>query len=166
MAFCPKCGREVEQDTRFCPACGASLNTEGEQPKTDFSQKASDTFKKAEDWVNQTSDYTAHYDPDDIQKNKGMAILSYISILVLIPIFAAKDSKFARFHANQGLILFVAEIVLGIVCAALGFIPVVGWIVNAVVYLVEVAYMILGIVYAAQGKAKDLPIIGQYKLLS
>ena len=33
-----------------------------------------------------------------------MAILAYFGILVLIPILAAKDSKFARFHANQGLL--------------------------------------------------------------
>ena len=38
--------------------------------------------------------------PEDVQNNKVFAILAYIGILVLVPIFAAKESKFARFHAN------------------------------------------------------------------
>ena len=41
--------------------------------------------------------------------NKVMAILSYFGILVLIPIFAAKDDAFARYHANQGLVLLIAS---------------------------------------------------------
>jgi len=44
-----------------------------------------------------------------------MAILAYLTWLVLIPLFAAKESKFARFHCNQGIVLAVAEIIAVIV---------------------------------------------------
>ena len=37
----------------------------------------------------------------DVQTNKVFAILAYIGILVLIPIFAAPKSKFARFQAQS-----------------------------------------------------------------
>ena len=57
-------------------------------------------------------DHTNEFDPTDIQNNKAMGILSYIGLLVLIPIFAAKDSKFARFHANQGLVLVIAQAIV------------------------------------------------------
>ena len=49
-------------------------------------------------------DHTAEFEAQDIQNNKVMSILAYIGILVLVPIFAAKDSKAARFNANQGLV--------------------------------------------------------------
>ena len=82
-----------------------------------------------------------------------MAVLAYIGILVLIPIFLAKDSKFARFHSNQGLILFI----LALICSALQGIKILGF----VVFICA----IVGIIYAIQGKAKELPVIGNWKHL-
>ena len=61
-----------------------------------------------------TADTTADYDADDIKNNTVMGVLAYLGILVLIPAFAAKESRFARFHANQGLILFIAEVIYGV----------------------------------------------------
>ena len=55
----------------------------------------------------------------DAQDNKAMGILAYLGILVLVPIFAAKESPFARFHANQGLVLLIAEAAYGIAVAIL-----------------------------------------------
>jgi hypothetical protein len=37
-------------------------------------------------------------DPSDVQRNKGMAVLAYI--IFFIPLLAARDSKFAMYHAN------------------------------------------------------------------
>ncbi|HPL93320.1 MAG TPA: hypothetical protein PLB38_03500 [bacterium] len=47
---------------------------------------------------------------EDIEKNKVMAILAYI--IWLIPYLGAKDSKFAMYHAKQGLVLFLASLAL------------------------------------------------------
>ena len=117
---------------------------------------------------NNTADTTAEYDQNDIQKNKGMAVLAYLSWLVLIPIFAAKDSKFARFHANQGLVLAIAEIVCGVVLSILSALPFIGWIfgiVEGLFSLVCLGFTIIGIVNAVNGKAKELPIVGKFKIL-
>ena len=117
---------------------------------------------------NNTADTTAEYDQNDIQKNKGMAVLAYLSWLVLIPIFAAKDSKFARFHANQGLVLAIAEIVCGVVLGILSALPFIGWIfgiVEGLFSLVCLGFTIIGIVNAVNGKAKELPIVGKFKIL-
>ena len=62
--------------------------------------------------MNNTADTTNEHNPQDIEQNKVMAILAYLGILVLIPLFAAKESKFARFHTNQGLILCICGIIL------------------------------------------------------
>lgn len=123
---------------------------------------------KLED-MNNTADTTAQYDPEDVNKNKGMAILAYFSWLVLIPLFCAKESRFARFHCNQGLILSIVETIAGILLGALCGIPFIGWIfaiVGAVVEVVMLIMLVIGVVNAANGRAKELPVIGTIHLLN
>lgn len=117
---------------------------------------------------NNTKDTTDQFDSSDIEQNRVMAILAYISWLVLIPLIAAKDSKFARFHCNQGLVLAIAEIIAVVVLGLLGGLPLIGWIfrvLESLLGLVCFIFAVLGIVNAAGGKAKELPIVGSFKLL-
>lgn len=117
-------------------------------------------------------------DAKDIQDNKLMAVLAYLGILVLVPIFAAKDSKFAKFHANQGVILLICEMAFGIVYTILSI--VLGAILISlglgIVYtiligliglcgLVFLVFTVLGIINAVNGKMTRLPIIGKYNIL-
>ena len=46
----------------------------------------------------------------DIEDNKTVAALSYVWILCLVPLLGKRKSKFAQFHAKQGLVLFIAEL--------------------------------------------------------
>ena len=121
-----------------------------------------------------TPDTTSYYSRSDIEGNKLMAVLSYLGILVLVPILAAKDSPFAKFHATQGLNLLIVSvawsIVSGIIGAILGAIGVtflsvlwsiITWLVGIVIFLT----MVIGILNAAQGKAKELPVIGGFRIL-
>ena len=96
-----------------------------------------------------------------MEGNKLMAAISYIWILFLVPLFAAKDDAFARFHANQGLVLFLAGIALGIIA----IIPVVGPIVAAVGSIVTFVFAILGIINAVKGEMKPLPLIGGIEII-
>lgn len=126
-----------------------------------------DINEKVKDLTN-TPDTTSEYDENDINNNKVMGVLAYLGILVLIPIFAAKESKFARFHSNQGLVLLLCEVILSVACSILALIPYVGIvfsILSWIVYVVGVVLMILGIVNVVQGKAKELPIIGKIRIL-
>ena len=97
--------------------------------------------------------------------NKVMAILSYFGILVLIPIFAAKNDAFARYHANQGLVLFLVDIICGILGSIIGEIPVVGGIITTALGVVIFVLMILGIINAAKGETKPLPLIGGISII-
>ena len=54
--------------------------------------------------------------------DKVFGILSYIGILWIVGLAAGK-TPFAKFHANQGLVLFLAEIVIGIAGGILSVIP-------------------------------------------
>lgn len=123
--------------------------------------------KNIEELMN-TPDTTSEYEQSDIENNKVMGILSYIGILVIIPILAAKESKFARFHANQGLVLALIEIIGGAILGVLAKIPLLGLIFDIAISLLGLAALILaiiGIVNVVNGKAKELPIIGKYKIL-
>jgi uncharacterized membrane protein len=112
-------------------------------------------------------------DPDDAEKNKIFGILAYLGILCLVPIFATKDSPYAKYHANQGLTLFLAEIVIWIgvmvingilifiLPSSLGFIS----FLFSLIYLGPLILIVLGIINAAQGKCVPLPIIGGIRLL-
>jgi uncharacterized membrane protein len=111
-------------------------------------------------------------DAADIEKNKIFAILAYLSILFLVPLLAAPQSKFARYHTNQGLLLFLASlgacIVAAIATFILSFIPFVGCIgviLVPAVGLGSLVLTVLGIINAANGQCKPLPLIGQFTLL-
>lgn len=112
-----------------------------------------------------TPDTTAEFDQQDIQSNKIMAVLCYFGILWLVPMLAAKDSKFAQYHVNQGIILTLAGLAVSVACFIIAWIPILGWIIAPVAGLIPFAMMILGIINACQGTAKELPIIGKYRLI-
>jgi len=97
-------------------------------------------------------------DSGDVEKNKVMAMLSYIGILVLVPLLAAKDSKFAKFHAKQGLVLLIAWIINGVIYV----IPFIGWIVGTIIWIFLAIMAIMGIVYSLSGKYWKMPILGQF----
>lgn len=91
------------------------------------------------------------FDPKDVEENKLMAALSYLGLLVLIPLLAKKDSKFAQTHAKQGLILCIAEFIFGII-------PFLGWLLELVLLVVA----LIALINAIQGKFWKIP--GAYDL--
>ena len=131
-----------------------------------------ESFEEKFSNINNTADTTQEYDPQDIEKNKFTAILSYLGILVIVPILAAKESKFARFHANQGLILCIAAILYWIAYSILSSIILsiswhLYWLVSiiSIVGIIFLVWSVLGIINAAKGRAKELPFIGHFKML-
>jgi len=168
MAFCKNCGAQLIDETKFCSSCGAGV---------DDSPESQQTWEQASPTGGQSPPIAGS--ERDIQDNKVMAILAYIGILVLVPIFAAKESRFARFHANQGLVLLITwiayAIVYGIISSILTAFFLATWsafglilIVTGLlwlVFLVFLAFAIIGIINAANGKFKPLPIIGGFKIL-
>ncbi len=115
----------------------------------------------------ESEDLTKNYEIQDINANKPMGILAYLGLLVLVPIFTARESKFAMFHAEQGLILCVLAHVVGILAALFNLIPVVGFVFSilmGLVGLVILGLMILGIVNSVNGLAKQLPIVGKFTI--
>ncbi|MDR2515075.1 MAG: hypothetical protein LBD02_07725 [Christensenellaceae bacterium] len=93
---------------------------------------------------------------NDTGNEKVLALLAYFGFLFLVPMLAAPNSHFCRYHANQGLVLFLFEIALGIV----GVIPILGSIVAIVGSIFGVVCFVMGIINALKGEEKPLPLIG------
>ncbi len=165
MAFCSQCGTQLTDGAAFCPNCGTAVGPAPQQ------KQAAQQGPGLVDRIKNTKDFTEEFDTADIEQNKALALLSYLGVLVLIPIFCAKHSKFARFHANQGLVLAIASAATGILTSLCGILLRITWF----FWLLEVpvvclglgvtAMAVLGIINAVRGKAKELPFIGHIRIL-
>lgn len=165
MSFCSKCGARLNEGATFCSNCGAPQEVPAQQAWTSSEQQGWPLGQQT--WPNEQQ-----FHPQDIESNKVMAILAYFGILVLIPLFAAKESKFARYHVNQGLVLFIAEVAYGIVYAILSsIIWAISWrlyFITRIIGIFSLVFLVLsviGIVNAVNGQAKELPVIGKIKIL-
>ncbi|MFT4532481.1 MAG: putative membrane protein [Candidatus Saccharimonadales bacterium] len=95
----------------------------------------------------------------DVEANKVNALLSYFGILILVPLLSetAKTSPYAKFHMNQGLVLTLAGFVGGFIF----WVPLIGWAAGAF-YIV---LWFMGLISAANGDMKKLPVIGDIVLI-
>lgn len=173
MKQCVKCGQSVADEVGFCPNCGQQMGAApGNAGAPDaFSAQANQFADKVQN-LNNTKDFTGEFSAQDIEQNKVLAVFSYLAILVLIPIFAAKDSKFARFHANQGLILLIASFALSVGMTILSWIILaISWRLYFIISILWLLWIpifvlsILGIVNVLNGRAKQLPLIGHLRIL-
>lgn len=95
---------------------------------------------------------------NDVQ-GKNIAIISYLTVIGLILAFVMNNEKkepFASFHIRQSLGLVITSIALAII----NVIPVLGWIVSIIGYLVLLYMWIVGLLNAVNGKEKVVPILG------
>lgn len=180
MAFCGKCGNQINDEVKFCPICGTPIGNGTQEGAAQSAQPAQSapqaggqsSFGAKLATLNNTTDNTADFDKADVETNKAMGILSYFGPLVLIPIFAAPKSKYARYHANQGLILLLAEIAYGIIYSILSAILIaISWrlyFIVSIIGIISIIFVVLaviGIINAVNGRAKELPIIGKFRIL-
>jgi uncharacterized membrane protein len=100
---------------------------------------------------------------EDIEKNKVNAILSYLGILIIVPLISedAKKSTFAKFHLNQGLVLLIASVVLSVVWV----IPILGWIVGFFGGIALFVIWLMALISAIQGEMKRVPLLGNIELI-
>ena len=136
MAYCAKCGSQLNDGDSACGNCGEPV------------------IKAAEPVVvNQSND-------------KLMGVLSYLGILSLIPYFIKDQSSFVRYHAVRGLNLFLLELIAGVAASIIGFIlPGLGGLLGWVASVAGLVFSIIGIINVANKEDKDLPVIGSIRLI-
>ncbi len=206
MPFCPKCGTEYQDGSKFCAKCGANLD--GSVAPVPINQKPG-FFQGILD----TKDVTSTMDANDINEGKAMSILAYCAVLAYIlvswifggfvgiivlagmliaPCILAKKSKFLQYHlsmifpsilavmvirAVEGSIAaffynlishpvydYISEYV-GILRPEMVIGTIVAWTVHIIFMAIPVLVLVAGLINSANGKAKDLPLIGRFKLI-
>ena len=136
MAYCVKCGAKVDDGIRYCPYCGGEIPLGQGQ----YDQQGQGQDQQYYDHGGQQSQYgqqgqysqqgpygqqrEGYFHPEDVRANKVMAVLSYIGILVLVPLLAGnKSSEYLRHHIDQGLVIWIGSLLADILSGGgfLGF---------------------------------------------
>jgi len=164
----------MPEKAAFCPDCGECAYNSGKNTNTDNTESKSDERRRGMSG----NDYTSYFHPADIEANKGISLVAYI--LFFVPLLVAPDSKFARFHVNQGLIVFIVSIVLSIMQNIFRFGNWWNWgnwnsfngfffnpfsLAIGLMQFGLLACIVYGIVNAVNGKAVELPLIGKFRLI-
>lgn len=90
-----------------------------------------------------------------ILEGKIIAILSYLSILCIIPLLFKKDNPFVLAHGKQGLVIFVGEVAIFIAHIVLGT-----WVLRLGLFLSGVISL-WGIIEVLRGRYVKLPVIAE-----
>ena len=140
---CPKCGFEIKKRNNFCPYCGENLK---DQVEVEIIDSDSDSN-------------------EDISKNKVFAILSYFSFLFVLSLIFAPNSKFAKYHANQGVALCIFTVIASAVADLVIVFEIFKHYVEYSVDVITLCFVIYGVYNACKGRCKPLPLIGKFKIL-
>jgi len=120
-----------------------------------------------ENSTSHNTEQTSQEGSGNTSNTTGMAIVGTIPFLFFVPLLTeSKDNEFVKFHAKQGLVLLVYIVSVSILGSILALIPILGWAIGAILipllYIFGLICFVLGIIHAAEGKKKELPIIGKY----
>ena len=150
MLFCPECGTQIEKGICLCPKCGEEMLYNRRKGLSFF-------------WFNIKSEFN---------KERFFSAISYVGFLWVVPLLRNKNSTLTMFHINQGICLFLAEIIYGIFYLILKklLLEISIWLYSiiAVAGVAEILFIIfagIGIFSAIKGKKRELPIIGGLKIL-
>ena len=89
---------------------------------------------------------------DDVLEGKMYALLSYLSILCIIPLILKKSNPFVLSHGKQGLVLFVAEV--GVFMLSI----VIPWAYPVLMFVLMV-FSFWGIIAVLRGQTLRLPAV-------
>ena len=140
--ICYNCGNDVTTQGANCPFCGSPLSAGAGNQRAYNPSQVSDN--------NSVSPQTA-------------SIICYITWIGLLLSLLMCDTKepFFRFHLNNSIVIAICSFALGVIA----IIPILGWIVGLAGEIFLFVCLIMGLVNAINGECKDLPVIGQFKLL-
>ena len=96
-----------------------------------------------------------NFTPQDAEAGKTMAILAYLIFFIPLLMDDMKKNNFVMYHTEQAIVLLIFNIIAGIlgtITCGIGLILYIPWLV----------FLIMGIMNAAKGEAKPLPLIGSF----
>lgn len=200
MAFCRECGQKINDDVTTCPSCGAAARTarkKSAQTTTQAAQaveqptaqakpaaqpvkkpgQSTSTDQSEQNKTKKNSKEPVYDEQEDIKTNKMMAALAYLLFFLPLVTEPAKTSKFARFHANQGLVFIIFYAVIIIITRILDaiFYNAFAWntwglwvvidLIIWIIYVVMAAFAARNAYRAYKGKWVKIPLIGRINII-
>ncbi len=95
--------------------------------------------------------------PSAGRSSQGMLVLSYLGLLALIPLLSERNDREVRWHARNGLLLFLAFAAVSAGLGILGGVVGLFWTLQPLVSLAYLVLVVLGIVNAVSGKRFAVP---------
>ena len=95
-----------------------------------------------------------------LEEGKSVAWLSYLGILLLIPLLVKPENTFCKHHAKQGLVILLLWIGFWII---FHIIPFLGPVLAVIGWIILVIFAIIGIVQSLTGNYWKAPL-GIYQL--
>jgi len=138
--FCPQCGAENPDEAKFCSKCGNRLGA-----------AATPTEDAAKSEAESSTGLSANV----------AGLLCYVAgwITGIVFLVLEKKSTFVKFHAYQSIMTFG---ILTVAQLVLGWIPLVGWVLNILIGILMLILWIILIIQAGTGKMWKVPWAGDW----
>ena len=134
-------------------------------PETQTNQNSQMVESKPKEQKEDFKSHTKEFTKEQIEKGKVMSLLSYLSVLVLIPYFTEKTNPYVKFHAKQGINIFIYE---AIFAAADAFISPISAFFGFITYVGSLALAvcsIIGLVFVLTDEAKEIPFLDKISIV-
>ena len=117
--------------------------------------------------MNEASEQTIT--PEEIASGRLLAAVAYLPGLCFIGLLGFPENRYVGFHARQGFILLLMEIVVGIAFlifdASLGQIPYVGIVLGSIltfaVWMALLVITVYGVAKGASGEVARMPFVAE-----
>ncbi len=184
MPYCNICGQEIETGL-LCSTHQEDMEAleNGLPPPEEAPPKSEEPMQEEgavattipPKWVApwfRTADNTHRYKEEDVKRGLWSGVICYLGPLWLIPFCFGKKNPYVRYHMNQGLLLFLLELLTGLIvgaaCLVDPWLPVVTPVMAAGGELMGLTSLFLcgvGVWNALKGRAQDLPLVGETRLV-
>jgi len=101
---------------------------------------------------------------DNDRSGRTAAALAYFPVfglLVSLLLHGNNKTSLSAFHLRQGIGMHVAMLIAYFFGNMIQIIPVFGWFVNWILWLVIIVFLFLGFIFALNEKKQLLPLIGE-----
>ena len=144
------------------------LSKDSKEFQKKIKEKTEELKEKTEEILTSVKENTKKFDKKDIEENKAMACLAYI--IAPVPYFVEDKSKWVRYHAIQGMNLFILTVLYALSVSIISSVflfdfPILKAILKASLYAFMIIYALIGIITVCNEQAKELPLIGKFKFI-
>ncbi len=172
--FCRNCGVKLNPGSQFCPSCGTKVenansnNGENKEPASNTDTNTNlnnNTNTNTNNFNNLSTDpitFNSNQTATNADSTKLIRILAYLGFLFIVGLVCQeKNDPNVRFHTGQGMILFIAEVVVSVSSTILSFVFFgLGSLISTIGSILCIILLIIGIMNAVKNENKPLPIIG------